>query len=439
MARLDVQILDAKDGNITKVEFEGDVYRKVEGPAEKGDLALVVNPWGNQAKGAFYRVINGDHRLYDGDKSWVYIYGEKQEASSFLSDVILFRKKKITDFNEGDKVQLLEGGGEFPLYGFEDGEIYIVRRTDYEHSRYLPEKCIEIVNESGKSGYALPEQLEIFSRKKDTVIPEGYEVVDRKPRVGDKILVTSAFMSGCEYTNGDILTVKKANPNNVEVEETDIGLLFSEFEVIERKDEKTLKVGDFARVVQQGHRNKGKIVKIVEDDRASVYPYRTQLLNGEAADVHSFDHLEKVSPEEVFEVGDRVRVVMDDGEEPKYDWGAVSNYEEGTVQRVRFSDEEQEWIVYVDFPSQSRWMADPSELVIVEKASEQHEISKGDIVRITRFQHGAKKGELVEVIHVSETDIMYETVDHSYFASLDAVELVAKASARVDKNVEVDA
>src|SRR5690606_37707308 len=182
MARLEVQILDAKDGNITKVEFEGDVYRKVEGPAEKGDLALVVNPWGNQVKGAFYRVINEEHPLYDGDKSWVYIRGEKQAASSFLSDVILFRKQnKITDFNEGDKVQLLEGGGKFPLYGFEDGEIYIVRRTDYEHDKYSPAKCIEIVNKSGKSGYALPEQLEIFSRKKNYPIPEGYEVVDRKP------------------------------------------------------------------------------------------------------------------------------------------------------------------------------------------------------------------------------------------------------------------
>src|SRR5690606_20326167 len=134
-------------------------------------------------------------------------------------------------------------------------------------------------------------------------IPEGYEVVDRKPRVGDKILVTSAFMSGGEYTNGDILTVEKVTPNNIEVKEADIGLLFGEFEVIERK------------------------------------------------------------LEEVFEVG--------------------------------------------------------------------------DIVRVTRFQNGAEEGELVEVISASETAIMYKTVDHSYFASLDAVELVAKASARVDKNVEV--
>src|SRR5699024_9938810 len=62
-------------------------------------------------------------------------------------------------FSEGDKVRLLDGGGEHPLYGFTDGRTYEVIDPLSDQHSLIP--TIEIKQEGGGiSGYAKAEQLE---------------------------------------------------------------------------------------------------------------------------------------------------------------------------------------------------------------------------------------------------------------------------------------
>ncbi|WPS88804.1 hypothetical protein SMD22_07585 [Brevibacillus halotolerans] len=68
------------------------------------------------------------------------------------------RKQALDQFEPGDKVRLVSGGGAFPLYGFENDGIYTVAqnrvRTDAGESR------VSIQDQDGLEGYAKPDQLE---------------------------------------------------------------------------------------------------------------------------------------------------------------------------------------------------------------------------------------------------------------------------------------
>ncbi|HDR7641334.1 hypothetical protein [Bacillus wiedmannii] len=81
-----------------------------------------------------------------------------------------------------------------------------------------------------------------------------------------------------------------------------------------------LQVGDYAKVIQQGHENFGYITKITNNNRDShLYPFATELLNGESGDIHSEDQLLKATDEEVLEAkqallkeGDFARVISNE-------------------------------------------------------------------------------------------------------------------------------
>src|SRR5699024_761599 len=62
------------------------------------------------------------------------------------------------------------------------------------------------------------------------------------------------------------------------------------------KEEPMFKVGEYAKVVQRSHPNKGKIVKITKKDRGPSTPfvYVTELICGDGADVHKEEELQKV-------------------------------------------------------------------------------------------------------------------------------------------------
>lgn len=63
-----------------------------------------------------------------------------------------------------------------------------------------------------------------------------------------------------------------------------------------------LQVGDYAKVIQEGHGNFGKVVKITNDNRdGQLYPYATELLDGTHGDVYSENHLVKATDAEVLE------------------------------------------------------------------------------------------------------------------------------------------
>lgn len=63
-------------------------------------------------------------------------------------------------FKVGDRVKLLNGGGQYPLYGYADGEVYTISVLDYLHSKG---KRIRLEGGIDGVGFALPEQLEFVS------------------------------------------------------------------------------------------------------------------------------------------------------------------------------------------------------------------------------------------------------------------------------------
>lgn len=62
----------------------------------------------------------------------------------------------IYEFKKGDRVVLLDGGGNFPLFGFRDGSTYTVRNPNYNHSTGM---SVEITRGNGGTGFARREQL----------------------------------------------------------------------------------------------------------------------------------------------------------------------------------------------------------------------------------------------------------------------------------------
>ncbi|MCY9274558.1 hypothetical protein [Bacillus haynesii] len=79
-------------------------------------------------------------------------------------------------FKKGAKVRLKSGGGENPLYGFENGKVYTVVDNDYPHRR--TEKKIQI-EADWYYGFATPDQLELLSEE-DAAEIEKWAAIGRE-------------------------------------------------------------------------------------------------------------------------------------------------------------------------------------------------------------------------------------------------------------------
>src|SRR5690625_5191246 len=171
MAKLEgVTVVDMKDGEVTKISYEGEEYAKVDEEAKEGDIGLRVkhNVPGIASVGSYYR-LKGNRGVY----SLLYYISEKGIAlnTSDESNFTVFRKisapsheDRISDletrvdtlekgeaktkpktvnrayevivedkpadpreqFENGDKVRLISGGGRWPLNDYYDGHIYEV-------------------------------------------------------------------------------------------------------------------------------------------------------------------------------------------------------------------------------------------------------------------------------------------------------------------------
>ncbi|MEK3813096.1 hypothetical protein [Bacillus sp. FSL R7-0685] len=68
-------------------------------------------------------------------------------------------------FKEGAKVRLLSGGGNYPLNGFENGKVYEVSDSNFDHKTRGKGIRIEGGDCFDRSGFAMPDQLEILSEE----------------------------------------------------------------------------------------------------------------------------------------------------------------------------------------------------------------------------------------------------------------------------------
>ncbi|APH46896.1 hypothetical protein BSF20_19340 [Bacillus amyloliquefaciens] len=101
-------------------------------------------------------------------------------------------------FKEGAKVRLKSGGGDYPLGGFTDGNIYEVSANAYNHRRGT---LIRI--EGGDcfrgSGFAAPDQLEILSEEEVAEIERKQAEEAKWAKIGRKV---------GEYKKGDVVQFK---------------------------------------------------------------------------------------------------------------------------------------------------------------------------------------------------------------------------------------
>lgn len=109
---------------------------------------------------------------------------------------------EFAKFSEGDKVRLISGGGEHPLIGYKNGEVYTVKTPKHHHGEthgYM----VRIVRSSSSvgGGYAKPSQLVKVSEKELADIAEQakFAEIGRKPgefKKGDIVRAESAFGEG---------------------------------------------------------------------------------------------------------------------------------------------------------------------------------------------------------------------------------------------------
>lgn len=195
-----------------------------------------------------------------------------------------------SQFEKGEKVRLISGGGKYPLNGYDNGKIYEV-----DTPLYVSHDCghvIQIVGGDVPYGYAKPEQLakltiEVGSTVRLT-IKDGED-----PRYGWGAVRNSAI--------GTVANIDGINAYVNFPEQRWWHALLSELTIVS-DGEKTqpqpelvrFKVGEYARtLVAKAGMPTGSIVKIVRDDE-DFSPFKSTLLDGSAYHYYTQDELERV-------------------------------------------------------------------------------------------------------------------------------------------------
>lgn len=238
MAKLEnVKTLDMVNGEITRVEYNGETYSKVSGSAEVDDLVIVVKPWSTVEKGGYYFVEklssgHGHDYVHVGDG----IVGYQEDFEAYRKGISGFshQYRKVTDRKPkaGDFVKFTKTDDD----NLTIGKYYEILGIDSVGDP-------RIINDAGEDSYALYDE-------------EEFEVYEQ---------VAKQVAPCCE------------------------------------KPEPKLKVGDYAKVIQTGHCNEGEIVEILSVDYSEYYPFDTKLINGKNGDCHRPDQLVRATNEEVAE------------------------------------------------------------------------------------------------------------------------------------------
>lgn len=393
MAKLSgVKTLDMTNGEVTKVEYNGEVYTNVDGEAKVGDLVLVndAGDLGDYDKGDYFETVddgrfrannNGWRNANDAVFSHRYSILRKQSAQSGGFKLVTDREPKAGDFVKFTRNYTDVGAGKYYEI-YEDGDLVI--EDDAGDKRWA------LLNNNRNAKFY--EKV----AKSETLTHNGatYTLVDRKAQPGDVVVFTentSSYVRNdvpyevTSYDDGMASTDRvivyrekyKRTPANVKVYAP---------VALEKPVEPKLQVGDFAKVVVAGTIYneegiaEGEIVEIVEDD-GSETPYRMKsLLSGELRWAKT-SHIVRATDEEVA--------------------AAKVETERKTVE--------------------AKWAA------IGRKPNE---FKKGDIVRVTNNQwaEGVKVGDIVEVAEVLVTGSICDTV-HGYKLK---VELITPVEARFD-------
>ncbi|MCY8191477.1 hypothetical protein MOC62_07645 [Bacillus spizizenii] len=267
MAKLEgVKTLDMVNGEITKVAYGGAEYERVEGEAQKGDIALVKEAWGSQNVAEFF-VVTHTISGVDSRRQVVTVNGNVCSASAFRESLELFRKVAAgTNPSVEERVAKAEG--------------------------------------------------EIESLKTDVAALKGEaeykRIVKSEARVGDYVKFDDppSYLTEKEYY--EIKEFDDGDPVIIDDDRDEYDTYMDNFEVYrkvsaasveaEPKPER-VKVGDYAKVVKRIRDHSAEIgeIVIVKMDDKSVMPYKCDKLNGERVGWFYADELVRATDEEVAE------------------------------------------------------------------------------------------------------------------------------------------
>lgn len=281
MAKLD----NVKVVNENTVEYNGFVYTLVTGDAKVEDIVKASEQELDVTEGAFYLVVDIDD---DND----IVFKDNVDDSNYFNqgEHSVFRKyhaitiDKLTDAEGVVKIELPDGT---KLEGTPSDLEKITRSMQkMQAEQAAPE---EVREEAIEEEQTAPSQLQAGDygkvvEKYDMFLPGDIVKVLRND--GSRVPYYAKRLSGGEEKW--LLEKQLVRATEAEVK------------VATEPRVELLKVGDYAKVIQEGHGNFGKVVKITNDNRdGQLYPYATELLDGTFGDIHSENHLVKATDEEV--------------------------------------------------------------------------------------------------------------------------------------------
>ncbi|MCU4813972.1 hypothetical protein [Bacillus cereus] len=325
------------------VEYNGFVYTLVTGDAKVEDIVKASEQELDVTEGAFYLVVDIDD---DND----IVFKDNVDDSNYFSqgEHSVFRKSHVITTN---KLTDAEG-------------VVTITLPDGTKLEGTPSDLASVTRSMQALQAEQGSSVEIKAEVED-----GSESVSERLQVGDYAKVVEEGSHSAQV--GDIVKIFQDDKDNQPFKCEDLQgnelrwPWFREFELVRAteaevkavtatKDE-SLKIGDYAKVIQEGHGNFGKVVKITNDNRdGQLYPYATELLDGTFGDIHSENHLVKATEAEVLEAkqallkeGDFARIIANTSSH-RFEIGTVVKLksESGTSFTAYYLDESDFWGVY---------------------------------------------------------------------------------------------
>jgi hypothetical protein len=180
-------------------------------------------------------------------------------------------------------------------------------------------------------------------------------------------------------------------------------------------EENRFKVGDYAKVIQSGHRQYGEIVELLDfpDSFNNEYPFRSKRLDATIGDIFGYEHLVRATPEEVAEAKRKIEdekrrkelvvgayVKLSGNSSYTYGLGGVIVDEIGKITNTHDNG-----MIIVDFPSFGNgWKGTAKDLVLVTKEEKRKAEESEKWAKIGRNIRQLKDGDVVRFLEDTGAD-----------------------------------
>ena len=426
MAKLSgVKTLDMVNGEITKISYDGAEYTLTTEEAVKGDILLSLIGRSALNNGAFYTCYaTGGPTLMVNDNDMQLRLYHRHDFKVFRK-VSADKPKRLT---VGDYAKVIANDSSHLA---EIGDIVRIISDDHDEQPY---RC-ERVSDEKRVGWLYESELEAYKRELKT---------EYIPQKGDIVVVTDD--SASTHDVGDIGKITEVDDGTYRV--TVPGMLdrgnwllptrFRKATPAEVKKyeeaviDATFKVGDYVKIVHSLRDNNGAIC-VIEDKLQHLGGVTLRHISGKFPNTKSFATYDQIELATEAEVAAAKKPKLKSGDFIKFAEDGL-DITAGKVYKVQ-QDSDGNFYVLDDYGSKDYRIGRGYDFEIVPTLEakwssigrEVNEYRVGDIVEITRYQYGAKEGEIVRVSGVTCSTIHYS--HHlgvlGFTANVEAIKLIA--------------